>query len=432
MTFAPSDLALRCAGLAVAGLVALSGCSSDRAGAAQPSPSPSPSPVDVQAVQATFGTLRPALTIPGAIAPFQTVALSNSITEPAAAVNVQEGDHVRRGQVLAQLAVDDLEASLNSALQTAQADQSRLAEAGYNAQLTFAQAPQQVRASQASVQQAKATLDEAVLNLKRDQQLVSQGYLPQQNYDEQVVVVRNDQQALASAQATLAQSIASLRVNGNYGTGLQAATIAAARQDEAAQLATAEQLRRQISRASITSPVDGIVINRNLNPGEYPAGRQIFTIEANATVFAILTASAVQAYQIQNGDVVTIQRSGIPNGVFRGTVVAVLDAATAGSTNFTVKVAIPNPNNALRAGTPVQASIALEPIRGVIVPTSAFVDDSHTRLIAIQDGKAEPRHVVEQSTDGANSVVTGLAAGTQVLRSGSVSVDTNQPVRVVQ
>jgi multidrug efflux pump subunit AcrA (membrane-fusion protein) len=334
--------------------------------------------------------------------------------------------------VLAQLAVDDLEASLNSALQTAQADQSRLAEAGYNAQLTFAQAPQQVRASQASVQQAKATLDEAVLNLKRDQQLVSQGYLPQQNYDEQVVVVQNDQQALASAQATLAQSIASLRVNGNYGTGLQAATIAAARQDEAAQLATAEQLRRQISRASITSPVDGIVINRNLNPGEYPAGRQIFTIEANATVFAILTASAVQAYQIQNGDVVTIQRSGIPNGVFRGTVVAVLDAATAGSTNFTVKVAIPNPNNALRAGTPVQASIALEPIRGVIVPTSAFVDDSHTRLIAIQDGKAEPRHVVEQSTDGANSVVTGLAAGTQVLRSGSVSVDTNQPVRVVQ
>jgi multidrug efflux pump subunit AcrA (membrane-fusion protein) len=43
------------------------------------------------------------LTIPGAIAPHQTVALSNSITEPALSVNVQEGDRVRRGQLIAQL-----------------------------------------------------------------------------------------------------------------------------------------------------------------------------------------------------------------------------------------------------------------------------------------------------------------------------------------
>jgi multidrug efflux pump subunit AcrA (membrane-fusion protein) len=420
----------RYAPVALAALIAVSGCSNDRAAAAQPSPSPSP--IDARAVTATFGVLRPTLTIPGAVAPFQTVALSNSITEPAQEVWVQEGDRVRRGQPLAQLAVDDLEANLNSALQTARADQSRLAEANYNAQLTFAEAPQQVQASIAAVEQAKTTLQEAVLNLKRDQQLVSQGYLPQQNYDEQAVVVRNDQQAVTAAEATLAQSNASLRVNGTYSSGLQASTVSAARQDEAAQSATAVQLRRQIARATITSPVDGIVINRNLNPGEYPAGRQIFTIEANATVFAILTASAVQAYQIQNGDIVTLARSGIPNGRFTGTVVAVLDAATPGSTNFTVKVAVPNPGNALRAGTPVQAQIALQPLRGIIVPTSAFVDDTHTRLIAVVNGTAQTRHVVEQSTDGANSIVTGLAAGTQILRSGGTPVDENGPVHVVQ
>jgi HlyD family secretion protein len=426
-------IARHCAvAVALGGLVAAAGCANGRASAAQPSPSPSPSPIDVTAVTATYGTLRPALTIPGAIAPFQTVALSNSITEPVQDVFVQEGDHVRKGQVLAQLVVDDLQANLHSALQTASGDEARLKEADYNAQLTFAQAPQVVRGSQASVDQAKATLAEAVINLKRDQQLVSQGYLPQLNYDEQVVVVQNDQQALTSAQATLSQSVASLRVNGTPASGLQASTILAAKQDEAAQIATADQLRREISRASIVSPVDGIVINRNLNPGEYPAGRQIFTIEANATVYAILTASAVQAYQIGNGDSVTIARSGIPNGRFTGRVVAVLDAATPGSTNFTVKVAVPNPGNVLRAGTPVQASIALQPLRGVIVPTSAFVDDTHTHVTAIVDGKAQDRHVIEQSTDGANSIVTGLESGTEVLRSGTTTVDANQPVHVVQ
>ena len=425
-------LPARRAALALAALISVSGCSNDRAGAAQASPSPAPSPIEATAVRATYGALRPALTLPGAIAPFQTVALSNSITEPVQNVFVQEGDRVRRGQPLAQLTVDDLQANLTAALQTAQADRSRSAEAAYNAQLTFAQLPQQVQSSAATVAQAKATLEEAILNLKRDHELVSEGYLPQQNYDEQAIVVQNDQQAVAAAQATLAQSSASVRVNGNYSTGLQAATIAAARQDQAAQTATADQLRRQIARATITSPIDGIVINRNINPGEYPAGRQIFTLEANATVYAILTASAVQAYEIEPGEAVTIARSGIPNGRFRGTVIAVLDAATPGSTNFTVKVEVPNERGDLRAGTPVEASIALRPLRGVIVPSSAFVDDTHTQLIAVVNGKAQFRHVIEQSTDGANSIVTGLAAGTQILRSGGTNVEANGAVHVVQ
>jgi multidrug efflux pump subunit AcrA (membrane-fusion protein) len=432
MTRTSTDGWLTGRALALATALALGGCTDSRAGAAQPSPSPAPSAVDVLAATATLGVLRPALTIPGTIAPYQTVALSNSITEPAQDVAVQEGDRVHKGQLLAQLLVDDLQANLNSALQTAQADASRLAEAQYNAQLSFAQTPQVTRASRAAVAQAQATLQEAIINLKRDAQLVAQGYLPQLNYDEQAVVVQNDQQALASAQATLDQSIASQRVNGDSDNGLQAATILAAKRDEAAQLATAEQLRREIARASIVSPVDGVVINRNLNPGEYPAGRQIFTIEANATVYAILTASAVQAYQIQPGNAVTLARAGIPNGRFSGQVSAVLDAATPGSTNFIVKVAVPNPANELRAGTPVQATIALQPLRGVIVSSSAFVDDTHTRLIAIENGRAHFVHVIEESTDGANSIVSGMGAGTRVLRTGGTNVEEHQPVSVVR
>ncbi len=417
----------------LAALPVLAGCANFRAGAAESaSASPAPAPVDVQTAIATEGWLRPALTIPGAIAPDQTVALSNAINEPAQAVYVEEGDRVERGQRLAQLDTDDLQASLTAAEQTAQADQSRVSEAAFNAQLTVAGTPAQVRTAQASVNQAKATLAEAILNLQRDAKLVAQGYLPQQNYDEQAVVVQNDQQAVAAAESTLAESAVSQRVNGSTSSGLQAATVAAAQRDEAAQRATAEQLRREISRATITSPVDGVVVNRNLNPGEYPAGRQIFTVEAKARVFAILTASAVQAYQLRVGDAVSVVRAGIPNGRFSGRIVAVLDAATPGSTNFTVKVALPNPDDALRAGTPVQAAVSLTPLRGVIVPASAFVDDSHTQLVLVAGGKARTRHVVEESTDGANSIVAGLAAGARVLRNGATSIEPNAPVHVVR
>ncbi len=280
--------------------------------------------------------------------------------------------------------------------------------------------------------QARQTLAEARINLSRDISLVHQGYLPQQNLDEQRVVVGNDQQAISSAQAALTSAVASQRVNGNAQSGLQAATVASSQETANAQLATAAQLREQMSRARIVSPIDGYVINRNLNPGEYPSGRQIFTLEANASVYAILTASAVQAYQVHVGDPVYVVRSGMPNGRFLGRVTAILDAATPGSTNFTIKVMIPNRQELLRAGTPVQATIDLKPVRGAAVPISAFINETRTRLVTVSGGRAHIVSVTEISTDGATSVVAGLRPGTRVIRDGTASVLNDEQVAVVQ
>ncbi len=407
------------------------GCSSGSAsGAAEPSPTPTmPS---VRTIGAVEGTIHPALTIPGTIAPNQVAALSNAISEPALQVYVQEGDRVRTGQVLAQLDVDDLQANLQAAEQTARADAARTQQTRYSATLSYAQAPAQDQQAKAQLAQAQLTLREATLNLRRDAQLVAQGYLPQQNYDEQEVVVANDQQAVYSAGAAVQSAAANVRVNGNGTSGLQAATIAQASEDAAAAYATAEQLRRQIARAHIVSPVDGVVINRNLNPGEYPAGRQIFTIESDAQMYAILTASAVQAYQIHRGNRVTIVRAGLPSGRFVGNVAAILDAATAGSTNFTVKVRVPNERGVLRAGTPVQAMVALQPVSGIAVPASAFVDDSRTRILTVVDRRARTVHVTEFATDGATSIVGGLAPGTQIVRDGSAGLSDGQAVETAR
>ena len=383
----------------------------------------------MRTIAAGQGAIYPALTIPGTIAPYQIVALSNGIAEPAATVAVQEGDRVRAGQVLAQLAVDDLEANLRAAERTASADQARTVQTAYSAQLAIAQAPTQVQQARATLVQARQTYAEALHNLDRDSQLVGQGYLPQQNLDEQRVVVHNDAQAVTAAQAQVQSALANQQANGTSASGLQAATVEQARQSAAAQVATADQLRRQIARATITSPVDGVVINRNLNPGEYPAGRQIFTVEANATVFAILTASAVQAYQIHAGDQADVTIPGLPRARYRGRVAALLDAGTPGSTNFTVKVAIPNPRHELRAGTPVQATVDLRPVRGIVIPTSAFVDDARSRVTAVQNGRTRAVRVAELATDGANSVVTGLQAGERIVRDGGTGVGNGQPVR---
>ena len=406
------------------------GCSGGSSASAASAPSPSPAPV--RTVVAVRSTLQPALTIPGTIAPLQTVALSNALSEPAAAVYVREGDRVSVGQALADLNVDDLQASFAAAQRTARANSARAAESRFTAQLAFAQYPGQVQQARAQVVQAQQTLNEAFRNLDRDAVLAQQGYLPQQNLDEQRVVVRNDQQAELQSQSQLTVANAAVRANGNGQSGLQASTIAAAREDAAAQAATAEQIRRQIERAHITSPVDGVVINRNLNPGEYPAGRQIFTLEANDTMYAVLTASAVQAYAIAAGDRVVVGVPGVPGAQFAGRVEALLDAATPGSTNFAVKVAIPNPAHVLRAGTPVHATVDLRPVRGIVIPSSAFTNDTRTRVLAVQNGRARVRQVGEVTTDGANSVVNGLPAGVRIVRDGSIGLAEGDTVTVVR
>ena len=370
-------------------------------------------------MRATDATIRPALALAGAIAPYETVALSNALAEPTSTVAVKEGDHVVAGQLLAQLNVDDLIAQRNAALATARADRSRTAEAAYNAQLAFSQAPNQVKQAQAQLVQAQATFREAQTNRDRIEELYHEGYLPTLSLDEQQVVVRNDEQAVLQASAALQVALTTQRVTGNPSSGLQAATLDAARQDAAAQYATAEQIANEIARAHIVSPVNGIVINRNLNPGEYPSGRQIFTIEANDVVFAILTASSVQAYQVHEGDAVTISSPGLPRARYTGTVAALLDSATPGSTNFTVKVEIPNPARELRAGTPVRAVVALAPVSGVVVPSSAFVDDARLRILVVRNERAHTVRVTEIATDGANSVVSGITAGASVVRDGT-------------
>ena len=413
-------------------LVALgmSACSSSSAGAA--SPSPSPTPPTVRAARVVRGRVAPALIIPGAIAPQQTVALSNALSEPAAAVTVREGDRVRIGELLAQLNVDDLQASLQAALRTAHADEARAQEAAFTAQQMYASTPSQVAQARAALLAAQQTTQEADRNLDRDSTLTAQGYLSQQSTDEQRIVVRNDIQAETQAQAQLTEAFATRQANGSPQSGLQASTVEAARADAAAQEATAQQLQHEIERAHITSPVDGIVVNRNLNPGEYPAGRQIFTLEANDVVYAILTASAVQAYAIQNGDPVGVTIPGVPGVQRRGHVEALLDAATAGSTNFVVKVAIPNHDGRLRAGTPVQGAISLHPTSGLVIPTSAFTNDARTRVITIVAARARSRNVREIATDGTSSVVSGLQSGEMVVRDGASGLIDNQPIAVTR
>jgi multidrug efflux pump subunit AcrA (membrane-fusion protein) len=371
-------------------------------------------------------TVHPSLVISGIIAPFQNVQLTNSLSEPAASVAVNEGDHVRRGEVIAVLDTSDLQAQLESDEHNANSDASKATQSVYTAQQTIDQAPDTVSTAREAVAQSQNNLSQAQADLARDRSLESQGFLSAQAMQTQQTLANVYAANVRSNQAALNSALIAQHTNGTMQQGLQAAEVSSAREDAASARAQARQIAAQISRATIVSPVDGIVVNRNINPGEYPGSRTIFVLQQVDPVYAELNASSADVFRVQRGAVVALKIPGEPSGGYRGTVVGVLGQVEPGSTNFTVKVIVPGADGKLAAGLPVTGTISLPAASGIGIPSTSFLDDSHTTVMVDRDDTATQITVREIASDGKTSIVTGLKAGEIVISNGQLGITSGE------
>lgn len=385
----------------------------------------------VPVIAAAPGSVQPASRLGGLIIPFQNVAMQTTLTEPVNSVNVQAGDVVTKGQVLALLDTRDLQATLKADLGTAASDHAKAQSAYLQAGLTITQSSNTINSARASVNQVQATFDKDSVDLQRDASLLKSGYIAQQAYDQQKTLVANDQQAVRSAQVALQNQISQVQTNGSTSSGLQGAAVASTRADEQTALGNADQIRAQIAKATIVSPVNGIVVNRNLNPGEYPGTRQIFTLQEMDKVYAVLSGSGGQIMGVRSGSKAVISSSDRATIKGSGSVVAVLDEVTPGSTNFSVKVLLPNPQGTFHAGMVVTAVVQLPESHGMRVPVSSFVDDTNSSVQTVEGGVVKTVPVVLIAQDGKNAVVTGLQLGQKVIINGQLGLSDGQPVEPI-
>jgi multidrug efflux pump subunit AcrA (membrane-fusion protein) len=376
----------------------------------------SPAPL-VPVQKAAVRTVEPAVSLSGLVAPLQNVTMGSDLQEAATAVLVNEGDVVHRGQVLARLSTADLQAQLDAAQRAAAEADAKAVQAKYQAQFAISSGGDQVRS-------AKAQLDLAESTLQRDRQLLAQGYVSAQE-------VQTQQTQVAAAQAALATAIENQRVNGDQREGLQRANVEAAIAAAASAHAQAESLQAQLAKTTIVAPVDGIVVNRNLNPGEYPGTRQIFTLQEISSVYASLNAFGGQIVGIPKGATVTLTSPAAPGKSFAAKVVAVLPPSTPTSAGFIVKVVIPNPKSVLLPGMTVAARVAKQPVSGVTVPVGAFIDDTHQTIYTVDnDNKAHITNVQQLARSTQYAVVQGLPSGTIVVTDGTLAISDGQQVQL--
>jgi multidrug efflux pump subunit AcrA (membrane-fusion protein) len=405
-----------------AGLLLLLGLCTACANKAGAAANTTPAPPYVQTVVADDGHIAPSIEIAGVITPYRQVGVTANLSEPLAEVDVVEGERVHAGQVLARQLTDDLEAQLASSERVVSEDEARYAQAAYQTTASTSQNSSAVTSAQASLHQAQVNLLGAQTDLRRYQQLARNGYIPLQTLDQQRVTVASDLQAVAAAQAALASAVTNNTANGNgLDAGAQRQDLVAARAAVDAAQSTVDQLKLEIGRAVIVAPVDGVVDSVNANPGEYPSGRQLFTIEQIAQVYAVLPASTAQVLNVRRGAHASIELNSGYNAdpqphKDHGVVDAVLDQLQPGTTNFTVKVLIDNSDGHLHGGMPCNGFVDLPIVSGVVIPDAAFTDDTHSAVYAVENGVVHVKTVTLVSDDGAHSVVSGLPAGTRIVK----------------
>ena len=333
--------------------------------------------------------------------------------EPTDSVAVIEGDHVRRGQTSGGSRHDRSARELRRRrTQRRHPIRARTDQTQYQAQLNIGQGSEQVRNAQAAVGQAQQTLE---LDQTQSQPLSGAacraGTSRNSKSTSSARRFATTNSKLDSAKASLASAALNARVNGTYQQGLQAANVASAQAAAQSAYAQAAQIQAPIDKTVIRSPVDGVVVNRNLNPGEYPGSQTIFTVQQLDPVYAELNASSTDVFRIRRGAAVAVSVAGVDGATYRGRVNAVLGQVEPGSTNFTVEAILANPGLRLKSGMAVTGTVSLPTVSGVGIPATAFLDDQHdTVMIVDANGNARQVSVREEGSDGKTSIVAGLAS----------------------
>jgi HlyD family secretion protein len=344
-----------------------------------------------------YADVTSSVTETGTVNPVNEIQVGTQVSGTIATLNVDYNSKVKPGQVLAtldptnfQAAVSQDAANLQATQATAAATQNGIATAQaavQTAQGTLAQAQASVKSAQANAVGAVATLSLANTTVQRDAQLLSEGYIAQNQMDTDKTAVqtatanvRATQAAVQVAEGQLQAATSQVQAAraGVTTAGSQAAASGHQVQASAAQL---RQAQYQLGQTVIKSPVDGIVMARNVTVGQTVAASlstpTLFTIATNLADMQVDTSvDEADIGSVKPGDSAQITVTAFPNVTFAGTVqqVRINPTIVQNVVTYDAVVAVHDTSGRLLPGMTAQVTINTGTVTHVLtVPIAAVL-----------------------------------------------------------
>jgi len=336
------------------------------------------------------GEISRTVDVNGTLAAQDEVAVAFKVSGRIDRMNVDLGDQINAGQVIAsvdktdfRLAVDQAEA----ALQQARARLGLPVE-GADDRVNLEGTP--------LVQQAKATLEEARLSRDRAKQMM-----------EQKLIARADSDT-AEANFQIA--------DGRYHDALEEIRN---RQATLLQRKTElEQAKQMLSDADLKAPITGAVLQRGGSVGQYVApGTAVVTLVRMHPLRLQLPVPERAASGVRVGQSIELSLEN-DNTVYSGRVTRLSPAIDPVNRTLMVEASIPNEGGRLKPGTFVRASLVTQ--RGdeaLFIPSEALVVFAGIeKVFLVKDGKSAERLIRTGRRSGDQvEVVDGLSAGDRVV-----------------
>ena len=338
--------------------------------------------IDVAALEVGVSDLESSLQISGNFMPQTRVEIRAKLPGTLSSVAVDIGDRVRAGQVVASLDRREIDAQVDAATAT-------------------------VNVARAGVEAAEAALANAVLEQERAQKLFERGALPKQRLDAADTSRRSSVAQRDLAQANLAQAQAALR--------------------------RAAEVQRD---ATLTSPVDGVIVERHYDAGSLVGpGDQPVVVIADLRVMKLEAGvSELEAGRLRVGMPARVTAQALPGQVFEGRVAAIAPEIDARNRHFRIEVRMANPASTVLSGMYGSAAVPLARAEKVLtVPRDAVTTRDGKRVaLRIQEDTIEAVPVTEGLTDGVvTEIASGLRAGDTIVSDARQDVATGAKVNPV-
>ena len=230
------------------------------------------------------------------------VYISSKISERIADISVTDGDYVKKGQILAKMQKDVLDAQLAQA--QAQLQQARSSEV--SAKATIRLKKSELEVSQAEVAHRKSALEGNLKRYNRAKELLSNSAISKQNYE-------NDETLYLTAKAEYDGSLASLH-KAEAAVAVAEADLEGTKANIKAAEADVARIKADIKDCDLTAPLTGRIQYRIAQPGEViSSGGRVLNMVDLSDVYMNFYLPEKDAGKVALGAPVRLLLDALPN-----------------------------------------------------------------------------------------------------------------------
>lgn len=356
--------------------------------------------VAVQTGKVVREDLASVVTASGEIKPKNYVNIGANAFGKITKLYVKEGDHVKQGQMLAQL--ENVQSASDVAATRASLEASRTDALAADAGL---------KTAQAQLEQSQAQLEQAKLDYGRAQGLYKDALIAKADFDAKKAAYDAAVAGLAQSKARVAQMKAQLDSSHGRVTQTQA------------NLVKSSDL---LSKTEYAAPYDGVITNLPVREGETVVigiqnapGSTLMTLSDLSVITAEVKVDETDIVNVKLGQPATVSIDAIPNKTFHGTVTEIGDNAIVRSTgvstaqttggsqeakDFKVVVTLSDPPENLRPGLSTtakittatrQAALAI-PIQALTIRRSSELQEKEKNAVQAAAPAKAPAKAEEQ------------------------------------